>query len=197
MITRGAEIDIESGQVAPASVGPSAAAGALGPATARLIDEPWSDQSETLLRKWKDQIDKLSELQEMSGYYIRHRYRCLTIPTIMIPFVMTFLSQTVPKTDPATAQAITITNGVMFMLTSCLVGVHALYGYGQLFEKHFSFSARYHDLSSRIESVLSSEREFRPRSTLFIKEIKCGIDNFAECSPKIPRNVIRQYERSE
>jgi hypothetical protein len=157
------------------------------------FEEPWTDKTELMLRKWRSQIDKLSDLQEISGYTIKHKHHVIIIPTILIPFIMTFLSQAIPANNPDVAKAISIVNGAMFMITSGLSGLSALYGYGQLYEKHFSYAARYSDLSGRIESVLNSKRKYRLPVDVFVMEIKCNLDSLNENSPKIPLYIIKNY----
>jgi len=161
-----------------------------------IYEEPWSDLKEKMLKKWKLQIDKIGDLQEISGYAIKRKYHCIIIPTILIPLIMTFLSQAIPKDTPEAEQAINITNGAMFLITSGLSGLNALFGYGQLCEKHFSFSSRYSDLSGRIEAVLSSDKKYRLPVDVFITEIKCNLDNLNENSPKIPLYIVKKYNTS-
>lgn len=154
-------------------------------------EEPWSEKSEKMMLKWRKQIDKLTEMQEKAGYYIKARYHYLSIPAITIPFLMTFLSQSVPIYTDESREAINITNGIMFMLTSIFTGLLAFFNYGQLYEKHFSFAARYQDLSGRIETVLTSNRKFRTPVDVFTTEIKCKLDSLNENSPKIPMSILK------
>jgi uncharacterized SAM-dependent methyltransferase len=81
----------------------------------------------------------------------------------------------------------------MLMITSILSGLNTLFGYGHLYEKHFSFSARFTDLSGRIESVLSSKRKYRLPVDIFVTEIKCNLDSLNENAPKIPLRIIKKY----
>lgn len=153
-------------------------------------EEPWTKETEKMLSRWRLQIDKLVNMQEASGYYIKKWYRRLSIPAIIIPFMMTFITQVIPTNDEISKQVVIIIGGVFFMITSSLTGLLAFYNYGQLYEKHFSYAARYDDLSGRIESVLTSGRKYRIPVDVFTTEIKCKLDSLNENSPKIPPAIL-------
>ena len=159
-------------------------------------EEPWTDKSELLLRKWRGQLEKNADLQKMSGYYIKQKHYYITIPTILIPFVMTFLSQAIPRNTPEAETAVNIINGVMFMITSALSGLNAFFGYGQLYEQHFSYASRYSELMNRVETVLASDRKYRIPPDIFITEVKYSLDNFNEKSPKFPLAIINRINKA-
>lgn len=156
-------------------------------------EEPWSDKIEFMLEKWKNQLDKNSELQEISGYLAKKKYQYLTVPTIIIPFIMTFSSQFMMRYNAENEQIFNIINGIMFMSISVISGINAFFGYGQLYEKHFSYSARYSDIAGRIERTLASKRKYREQSDVFVTEIKYSLDSLNENSPKIPMSIIKNY----
>ncbi len=144
-------------------------------------EEPWTDETEQLVRRWAQQMEALSELHDNAGYLVKTRYYRLAIPGILIPFVMGFVSQVLPE-----GQTATITDGAMFMVTSGLVGLQALFGYGQLYEQHFFYSSHYSNIVSRIESELSRRRKFRTPADVFITELKCTINNLNDNAPELP-----------
>ena len=147
----------------------------------KKYEEPWSYKIEELLRKWKYHVEKMAEIHDNAGYLIKTRYYRISIPTIVIPFLMTFLSQAIPE-----GKALTITNGVMFLLTSAFSGLRDLFGYAQLYEKHFSYSAKYSDISTKIDSELYRKKAFRIPADVLITEIKCKIDNLTDNAPELP-----------
>lgn len=149
------------------------------------FEEPWSNEIEELLARWKIQVEKLSFLHDESGYLIKARYYRLVIPATLIPFVMTFLSQILPNDEITTA-----TIGVMFMITSIMTGLQTLFSYGQLYEKHFQYSSRYSDIVNRIDTELSRQRKYRVPSDVFVMEVKCKIDNLNDTSPELPMNCF-------
>lgn len=145
------------------------------------IEEPWTDETEKLVRRWAQQMEALSELHDNAGYIVKMRYYRIAIPSILVPFVMGFVSQILPE-----GRQSTITDGAMFMITSGLAGLQTLFNYGQLYEQHFSYSASYSNIVSRIESELSRHRKFRTPSDVFITELKCTINNLNETAPELP-----------
>jgi hypothetical protein len=143
----------------------------------------WTTDIEDLIRRWKDQTEKLSHVHQESGYINRTRYYRLAIPSIFIPFIMTLVSQNLytGTNDPAH-----IVDGVMFMATSILSSLSLFFNYNQISEEHFQISARYTDISNRIDSELARRRRFRTPSDVFITELKGNIENLGETAPNLP-----------
>ena len=61
----------------------------------------WTDNTEELLIKWKNQVEKLALIHQNSGYIIKSRFYRLAIPSILLPFIMTFISQIIAPTNNA------------------------------------------------------------------------------------------------
>jgi hypothetical protein len=147
--------------------------------------DEWTSDIEILISKWKEQIEKLSHIHQESAYITKTRYYRLAIPSIIIPFVMTLVSQNL-YTDNANPGH--IVDGVAFMLTSVLSGLTVFLRYGQTYEEHFQTSTRYVDIVNRIDSELARKRKFRTPSDVFITEMKCKIDFLNEDAPDLPGN---------
>lgn len=145
----------------------------------------WTADIEELIKRWKDQIEKLSHVHQESGYINRIRYYRLAIPNIAIPFIMTLVSQNLytGTNDPAH-----IVDGVMFMTTGILSTLSLFFNYNQISEEHFQTSTRYTDISNRIDSELARRRRFRTPSDVFITELKSRIESLNENSPALPGN---------
>jgi hypothetical protein len=145
--------------------------------------DEWTGEIEELIKHWKDQTEKLSHVHQESGYINKTRYYRLAIPSIFIPFAMTLVSQNLytGTNDPAH-----IVDGVMFMTTSVLTALSLFFNYNQLSEGHFQTSARYTDISNRIDSELARRRKFRTPSDVFITETKCKIEALGDSSPTLP-----------
>lgn len=143
----------------------------------------WTTDIEGLIIRWKDQTEKLSNIHQESGYINRTRYYRIAIPSIMIPFVMTLVSQNLytGTNDPAH-----IVDGVMFMITSALSALGLFFNYNQISEEHFQVSARYNDISNRIDSELARRRKFRTPSDVFITELKSKIESLGDNAPQLP-----------
>ena len=154
--------------------------------------EPWSELVEELLEKWKRRVQKLSDIHDEAGYIIKSRYYKLAVPSVIIPFTMGFVSQVVPTTNvchennSTVISPETIVDGAMFMITGVINGLIVVFGYGELYEKHFQYSARYASIVNRIDSELSKRRQFRGPASVFLAEIKCEIDSLGDNSPDMP-----------
>ena len=145
----------------------------------------WTTDIEELIKRWKDQTEKLSHVHQESGYINKTRFYRLAIPSILLPFVMTLVSQNLytGTNDPAH-----IVDGVMFMTTSILSALSLFFNYGQISEEHFQTSARYTDISNRIDSELARRRRFRTPSDVFITELKGRIESLGDNAPQLPGN---------
>jgi hypothetical protein len=147
-----------------------------------IKEEPWSNNIELLLHKWRNQVLKLSEVHDESGYIVKFRYQRLAVPVIMIPFIMGLVTQNLSTESTE----VPLVNGIMFMITGTLNGFQTFFSYGQLYEQHFQYSARYSDVVNRIDSELARKRKFRTPADVFITEIKCRIDNLNDTAPTLP-----------
>lgn len=143
----------------------------------------WTSDIEKLISRWKDQTEKLSITHQDAGYINRTRYYRVAIPSILLPFVMTLISQNFhsDEKDPTY-----IINGVAFMVTSGLSALSLFFNYNQVSEEHFQTSARYNDISNRIDSELSRRRTFRAPSDVFLTEMKSKIESLGDNAPQLP-----------
>ncbi len=147
--------------------------------------DEWTNEIVELIKRWKDQIEKLSHVHQESGYIDKVRYYRLTIPSILLPFIMTLVSQNLYEGKNDTAHII---DGVAFAVTSILSALSMFFNYNQGSEKHFQTSARYTDLGNRIDSELARRPQFRTPSDVFITELKGSIEALNNCSPDLPGN---------
>jgi hypothetical protein len=151
--------------------------------------DEWTTEIEELIKHWKDQTEKLAHVHQQSSNITKIRYYRLAIPSIVIPFLMTFISQNLcTNIECDTITTSHIVDGLAFMLTSILSALCLFFNYSQTTEEHFQVSARYTDISNRIDSELARRRKFRTPSDVFITEIKCQIENLGENAPMLPGN---------
>lgn len=145
--------------------------------------DEWTPEIEELIKHWKDQTEKLSHVHQESGYINKTRYYRLAIPSILLPFIMTIVSQNLytGANDPAH-----IVDGVMFGVTSILSALTMFFNYNQICEEHFQISARYTEISNRIDSELARRSKFRTPSDVFITELKTKIESLGDLSPNLP-----------
>jgi len=148
----------------------------------RDISNEWTDELESLITRWKDQVEKLAYVHQEAGYVVKTRFYRFAIPSILVPFVMTFVSQIIPQDGELQR----VLNGAMFMATSGFSAFLTFFTYGQLYEQHFQYSVRYNEVVTRIESELARRRKFRTPSDVFITEIKGKIEALNDNSPEMP-----------
>lgn len=148
--------------------------------------DQWTNQLEDLVTKWRSQVEKLSHIHQESGYILKTRFYRLSIPSIVIPFIMVLISQLTPTCNQY--EPTVIANGFMFMITSGLSAMTMFFNYGFLYEQHFQYSARYNDIATVIDSELAKHRNFRTSSDVFITEVKCRIEALNDSAPNIPGN---------
>lgn len=149
------------------------------------IHSDWTSDIEELIKRWKDQTEKLAHIHQESGYINKTRYYRLAIPSILLPFIMTLVSQNLYTGTNDTSHII---DGAMFMTSSILSALTLFFNYSQISEEHFQISSRYTDISNRIDSELARKRKFRTPSDVFITELKSRIENLGESSPPLPGN---------
>jgi hypothetical protein len=166
----------------------------------KLKPNEWTIEIEELINRWKDQTEKLSNVHQESGYITRIRYYRLAIPSIIVPFIMTFVSQNINDQIDQSNQSdnvqhiqnitysLNLINGLAFMFTSILSAINLFFGYSKTSEEHFQVSARYSEISTRIDSELARIRKFRTPSDVFITEIKGKIESLNDISPNLPGN---------
>jgi hypothetical protein len=142
----------------------------------------WTDAIENLITRWKDQVEKLSYVHQEAGYIVKTRFYRFAIPSILIPFIMIFVSQIVPSEG----NILRILDGAMFLTTSGCSAFLTFSNYGTLSEQHFQYSARYNDIVTRIESELVKRRKYRTPTDVFITELKCRIESLNDNAPIMP-----------
>ena len=144
-----------------------------------LLEEPWTNKLENLVKKWRFHSIKLSELHEKAAYSIRMKHNVFGLPPVFIPLIMTFVSQIVPR-DKA------IVSGAMFLVSGLSGAVYKWLNLGEQYTLHFQYSARYDDIVTAIDSELSRQPKFRRAADAFVTEIRSKIDHLNQTSPDFP-----------
>lgn len=146
-----------------------------------VYEEPWTDKIEDLAKHWRTYSISMSEKHEKAAYYIKFKHNFFGIPQIVLPLVMTFVSQILPE-----AESTNIINGVMFLVSGLSGAVYQWLNLGEQYALHFSYVSKYDDIITSIDTELSRQRKFRRSSDVFITEIRCKIDNLNNSSPEFP-----------
>jgi hypothetical protein len=150
------------------------------------IEEPWNSKLEHYVKHMRDVSDTQSHLHEHAGYKFKSKNNWFGLPSILIPLIMAPVSLMLEAADSGKLPYV---NAVGFMLTGIFTGVYSFFKYGEKMERHFSFSARYSDIVTDIESELIKGRQFRTQADVLIIKIKMGLDNLNNSAPVIPQSI--------
>ncbi len=167
------------------------------------VQEPWTDKREALILSWRTSIQEMSTLHEQYGSLCKRKNKCLSIPTFILPLIMSFVqlifeNLSVPSTcilqnntctldiqqdDNNISSIASYVNGAFWLIDGIFSIIYTTYDLGNLSALHFQYSARYYDLIFRIDFELSKTRNFRRDADSFITEMRCTIDNLNSTGP--------------
>lgn len=145
-----------------------------------IEEEPWTDNIEKLVLKWKYHASRLSELHEKAGYLIKFKHNLFGLPPVFIPLIMTFITQIIPEGSES------IVSGGMFLVSGISGAIYKWLNLGEQYALHFQYAARYDDIITSIDSELSRQKRFRRAADAFVTEIRAKIDNLNQTSPEFP-----------
>lgn len=145
-------------------------------------EEPWTRDIEELIKHWRNYSIVMSEKHENAGYYIKVKHNWFGLPPILIPLMMTFISQLIPPTSPLSNPI----NGAMFLFSGITGAVYKWLNLGEQYALHFQYSARFNDIITNIDTELSRQRKFRRPADVFLTEVRCKIDNLNDTAPEFP-----------
>lgn len=145
-----------------------------------IEEEPWTDNIESLILRWKMHASRLSELHEKAAYTIKFKHNIFGLPPVFIPLIMTYISQVIPLENEA------VVSGVMFLVSGISGAIYKWLNLGEQYALHFQYSARYDDIITSIDSELSRQKRFRRAADAFVTEIRAKIDNLNQTSPEFP-----------
>ncbi len=155
----------------------------------KRIEEPWNSRGEDLINKWLIDIQKQKELHEMSGYYFKRLRKIWSLPTVVIPSIMSPISAVFSET-----KWIKYANMSAFISVGFLASVDSFYSFSTRKEKHFNHSARYAELQTEIDGEMFKEKKFRIQSDVFLTKIRMSYDILNTIAPVVPEYILRQYE---
>lgn len=143
-------------------------------------EEPWTENIEKLVLKWKTHAIRLSELHEKAGYTIKLKHNIFGLPPVFIPLIMTYISQIIPADNERTI------NGALFLISGISGAVYKWMNLAEQYALHFQYAARYDDIITSIDSEMSRQKRFRRAADAFVTDIRCKIDNLNQTSPDFP-----------
>lgn len=155
-----------------------------------VSDNVWTKKKEELLLNWREHIITMTALHEEAGHRFKKRHYIIGLPTLLIPFIMSWIQGIFIAVDKLNNNErcidnfySTIINGVMWLLLSILSQIYTTYDLGTLSTLHYQFGARYYDLIIRIDFELSKNRIHRTNPDVFLTELRCKIDALRQSEP--------------
>lgn len=143
-------------------------------------EQPWTDESEVLLREWCDASESVAMAHNRKGKRSKLLHALWCLPTVVVPVAIAPLMQ-LAKSSPQ------IENIEVAAL--CLSGicgaVTTFYNFGGIAEKHFAYSAKYSDLVTDIKHQLAKPRKFRSPCDVVMLRANMMFDSINNNAPII------------
>lgn len=153
----------------------------LAAAGQSILEEPWTEDIEKLVKSWREDAMKEVQKHQEEGDRVKRRHNYLGLPPILLPLAMTALS---PFLDLDSTTGKMVTSG-FFLISGLSSALYKWLDLGQLYEAHYSFSARYNDIVSTIDAELARQKNFRRSADAFVTEIKVKMEGLNRDAPNI------------
>lgn len=155
----------------------------------KRIEEPWCSKGENLILKWSADIQLQKQLHERSGYYFKRLRKMWSLPTVVIPSIMSPVSAVFSDMT-----WIKYVNMSAFICVGFLGAVDSFYNFSTRKEKHFNHSARYAELQTAIEGELFKPKKFRIQSDVFLTQVRMSYDILNTTAPVIPECILKSQD---
>lgn len=144
-------------------------------------EEPWQENTENLLRRWREDCTRASQSHDISGKRYKKLGHFWTIPSAILPA----LAAPLVATSHASRESFVLHTIETFVLViSGVCGViNSTLQYSARSEKHFAFSARYYDLVTDIDLELSKRRAYRMQADVFLTKVQMTYDALNNAAP--------------
>lgn len=158
------------------------------------VSDPWTVSITEFITELKAKANKKSKLHELAGHYFRNMevrwvLPSILVPTIFGPVVLLISNITYDNDEVVTTADYISTTG--FILTSVLTSVSNFYRYGTRSQDHHTYSAKYSDIVTDIESELIKKKKFRTNADVFVTTMKMKFDNLVFGEPVIPLHISK------
>lgn len=154
-------------------------------------DEPWTTKSENYLKDIMKNCKNLSNIHENSGYYLRRKTNIFSIPSIIIPTIMSPLT-----TIFGDYEYMKYINMTAFLITGFLTAINNYYKFSNEMEQHFQFSNKYSIMYNEIDLELSKKKKYRIDVDVFTEKIKNNYDHLFSTAPIIPEKYNIYYQKN-
>jgi len=156
------------------------------------MEERWNSRLEKYIKHMRNIADTQSHLHEQAGYHFKKRNNYFGLPSVLIPLIMAPVSLMLESKESSEGAYV---NAAGFMITGIFTGIYSFFKYGEKMERHFSFSSRYSDIVTDIESELIKERSFRMHADVMIMKVKLSLDHLNNTAPVVPQKIIVVEEK--
>lgn len=143
-----------------------------------LLEETYTDHSESLLKFWLKEAREQSQLHYKKGKSFKFKHEVFGLPATLLPLVFTPFSGVF-----ANEEGMQYANVAVLATTGILSGVHNFFDFARKSQKHFEYEAKYADLATTIMVELSKVRDIRIRADRFVEMVQSKIDNFKANAP--------------
>jgi hypothetical protein len=144
------------------------------------MEEPYSEQSEKLLKHWWETADQEKNKHYRKGKRCLFLHRCFAFPSVAIPAIYAPISGLFREEN-----GIQIANAVIFALVALLSSVYTFWDFGTKSNKHFEYEAKYADICSTINVELVKQPKYRIPADRFVEMIQGKIDAYKAHAPLI------------
>ena len=156
------------------------------------LSDPWSSEIEGYVSKVRCNSDKKSSKHGEAGHHFRSLEIRWSLPAALIPAlcapIVTLIRYTVDEEDGKVSAADYMST-FGFILTTIFAGVSSYFRYSYRSAVHHSYSARYMDIVTDIDTELVKRKEFRTSADVFITTIKMKYDSMVFGEPVIPKFI--------
>lgn len=164
------------------------------------IEGPWTKDIENLLKKWKSDCLLKSKQHETAGYLFKRKNVRWGLPPVLIPVIMSPISAMIGYDSCTTDndnQWKTVVYSTAFLISGIFAGVSSFFRFPEKMEQFFTFSTRYVDIATEIDSELIKSAEYRVPADVFLMRIKMLIDNLSKSEPVLPKSILDEVSLKE
>ena len=132
------------------------------------IEMEWSKEIEGQMNEWRCESQIQQQRHRRCAIYKRIFHYGMSIPSIIIPVSMSFVSQFYGEehiySDYATSFG--------FLTVGIINGLNVFLNYGVQYQKHFDAEARYEELITEIDGMLIKKKKYREPADVSLERIK-------------------------
>lgn len=154
----------------------------------------WSHQLEDYLASTGEKAHCLSWVHKRAQAMYSTRKTYIELPSIILSSLVGFLSVGSATIFAGETTGSSIVLGGASLIVSVLNTVGAYFGWSKRAEGHRISSMNYAKLYRNLYSELSLPRDERMRPSDMVKMVKEQYDRFAEVSPLVPPEIIREFQ---